>query len=74
MKAFERITFDPNIMTGMACIRGMRITVSLILSLVASGMSNQQILEQYPDIEEEDIHECLRYASWLAKERQVAFT
>jgi uncharacterized protein (DUF433 family) len=74
MKAFSRITFDPNIMTGMACIRGMRITVSLVLSLVASGMSHQEILEQYPSLEEEDINECLRYASWLAKERQIAFT
>lgn len=73
MKEFDRITFDPNIMTGMACVRGMRITVSLVLSLVASGMSHREILEQYPLLEEEDINECLRYASWLAKERQVAF-
>jgi uncharacterized protein (DUF433 family) len=74
MKSFDRITFDPNIMTGMACIRGMRITVSLVLSLVASGMSTKQIIEEYPSLEEEDVKECLRYASWLAKERQIAFT
>lgn len=74
MKSFDRITFDPKIMTGMACIRGMRISVSLVLSLVASGMSNKEIIEQYPSLEDEDIRECLRYASWLAKERQIALT
>ncbi|MCE2998188.1 MAG: DUF433 domain-containing protein [Cyclobacteriaceae bacterium] len=72
MKSFERITFDPTIMGGMACIRGMRITVSVVLSLVASGMNSKEIIEDYPDLEEEDIKECLRYASMLAKERQIA--
>ena len=71
MKAFERITFDPKIMQGLACIRGMRITVSLVLSLVASGMSKEEIIRQYPDLEEEDIKESLRYASWLTREEQV---
>lgn len=74
MKSFERITFDPTIMGGMACIRGMRITVSVVLSLVASGMNSKEIIEDYPDLEEEDIKECLRYASMLAKERQIAIT
>ena len=71
MKAFERITFDPKIMQGMACIRGMRITVSLVLSLVASGMTKEDIIRQYPDLEDEDIKESLRYASWLTREEQV---
>ncbi|MBI1767810.1 MAG: DUF433 domain-containing protein [Bacteroidetes bacterium] len=71
MKAFERISFDPKVMQGMACIRGMRITVSLVLSLVASGMTHAEIIRQYPDLEEEDIKESLRYASWLAREEQV---
>jgi uncharacterized protein (DUF433 family) len=66
---YDRITFDPKIMTGMACVRGMRITVSLVLSLVASGMSNKEILEEYPDLEEEDIRECLLYVSELARGR-----
>jgi uncharacterized protein (DUF433 family) len=74
MKPFERITFDPQIMGGMACLRGMRITVSLVLSLIASGMSIKEIVQEYPDLEDEDIKECLRYASWLAKERQIALT
>jgi len=71
MNAFDRITFDPNIMMGQACIRGMRITVSLVLSLVASGMTTPEIIENYPDLEAEDISESLRYASWLAQERQI---
>jgi uncharacterized protein (DUF433 family) len=66
---FDRVTFDPKIMTGMDCVRGMRITVSLVLSLVASGMSNKEILEEYPSLEEEDITECLLYASKLVRER-----
>ncbi|MBY0435757.1 MAG: DUF433 domain-containing protein [Cyclobacteriaceae bacterium] len=74
MKSFDRITFDPKIMNGMACVRGMRITVSLILSLVASGLPSKEIIKEYPDLEEEDIKECLRYASWLAQERQIAVT
>ena len=48
---FERITFDPQIMGGRACIRGMRITVSLVLSLVANGMNNAEIIEAYPYLE-----------------------
>jgi len=59
---FERITFDPNIMGGRACIRGMRITVSLVLSLVAKGMSIEEIIETYPYLEAEDIKACLEYA------------
>ncbi len=68
MLGFDRITFDPNIMGGRACIRGMRITVALILNLVANGMSNEEILEAYPYLELEDIRQALRYAAWLAEE------
>ena len=60
---FERITFDPQIMGGRACIRGMRITVSLVLSLIANDMTTEEILEEYPDLEAEDIKACLRYAA-----------
>lgn len=59
---FERITFDPQIMGGRASIRGMRITVSLVLSLLANQMSFEEILEAYPYLEQEDILECLQYA------------
>ncbi len=68
MKDLERITFDPRIMGGRACIRGMRITVSLILNLVANGMSANEIQGDYPYLEEEDIRQALKYAAFLADE------
>ena len=52
---FDRITFDSQIMGGRACIRGMRITVSLVVNLVANGMTTEEILKEYPDLEQEDI-------------------
>lgn len=69
MNEFERITFDPEIMGGKACIRGMRITVSLVLNLVANGMTTAEILDAYPYLEAEDVRQALRYASWLAEEQ-----
>jgi len=63
MKGFKRITFDPNIMGGQACIRGMRIPVSLVVNLVANGMTTDEIIKEYPDLEREDIKEALQYAS-----------
>ncbi|MDJ0661778.1 MAG: DUF433 domain-containing protein [Crocosphaera sp.] len=71
LKQLDRITFNPKIMTGKACIRGMRIPVSLILNLVANGKPNGEILEEYPDLELEDIRQCLLYAAWLADERVI---
>ncbi|NJN81749.1 MAG: DUF433 domain-containing protein [Caldilineaceae bacterium] len=68
MQELDRITFDPNIMGGRACIRGMRVTVSLILNLVANGQQIEQILDDYPYLEPEDIRQSLRYAAWLAEE------
>lgn len=68
MKEFKRITFEPGVMGGQACIRGMRIPVSLVVNLVANGMSVDEIIKEYPDLEPDDIKEALRYASWLAKE------
>lgn len=65
---FSRITFAPNVMSGRACIRSMRVTVSLILNLVANGMSHDEILHAYPYLEIEDIEQSLRYAAWLADE------
>jgi uncharacterized protein (DUF433 family) len=65
---FDRITFDPRIMGGRACIRGMRITVSLLVNLVANGMAMNEILEEYPDLEPEDIRQALQYAAALANE------
>lgn len=65
---FDRITFDPRIMGGRACIRGMRITVSLLVNLVANGMTTVEILREYPDLETEDVRQALQYASALANE------
>jgi len=68
MFGFDRITFDPNIMGGRACIRGMRITVALILNLVANGMTTEEIIRAYPYLEPEDIQQVLHYAACLADE------
>lgn len=68
MNPFDRITFAPNIMGGRACIRGHRITVSLVVNLVANGMSVNEILEEYPDLEGDDIRQALAYAAALANE------
>jgi uncharacterized protein (DUF433 family) len=67
MLGFDRITFDPNVMSGRACIRGIGITVSLIVNLVANGMSAGEIIEAYPYLEAEDIYQALQYAAWLAE-------
>lgn len=64
MPELDRITFDPDILGGRACIRGMRISVSLIVNLVADGMTAPQIVSEYPDLEEEDVAQALRYAAW----------
>ncbi|MFO7919081.1 MAG: DUF433 domain-containing protein [Anaerolineae bacterium] len=66
MVDFERITFDPQIKGGRACIRGMRITVSLILKLIANGMTGEEILDAYPYLEPADVQAALKYAAWLA--------
>jgi uncharacterized protein (DUF433 family) len=68
MEGFERITFEPDILGGKACIRGMRISVSLVMNLLANGMTADQIIAEYPDLELADIHECLRYAAWTTDE------
>jgi uncharacterized protein (DUF433 family) len=65
---FERITFDPHVMGGKACIRGLRLTVSLVVNLVANGMSHQEIIESYPYLELDDVRQALKYAAWLAEE------
>ena len=62
MFGFDRITFNPNIMGGRACIRGMRITVALVLNLVANGMTPKEIIRAYPYLEPEDIRQALCYA------------
>ena len=69
MLGFDRITFDPRMMAGQACIRGMRLPVSLIVNLVAHGKQTADIIDEYPDLEAEDIQQALEYAPWLAREQ-----
>jgi len=71
MLGLERITFDPKIMAGQACIRSMRVPVSLILNLIANGKTDSEILEDYPYLEPEDIKQSLQYAAWLSREKVI---
>lgn len=64
----DRITFDPRIMCGRACVRGMRITVAHIVNLVANGMSVEHIINEHPDLEAEDVRQALSYAALLTTE------
>lgn len=68
MPGSERITFDPHVMGGRACLRGMRVTVSLLVNLVANGMTLPEIISAYPYLESEDVRQALQYAAWLAEE------
>ena len=65
-----RITFDPNVMGGKACIRGMRVTAGMILGLLASKVGREEILAHYPYLEDEDIDAALEYAAWRTQERE----
>ena len=71
MQNLSRITFDPEVMVGRPCIRGMRVTVGTIVGLVASGKTVDEVLADYPYLEREDILEALSYAAWRAEEREV---
>jgi uncharacterized protein (DUF433 family) len=71
MNQFERITMDPAVMGGKACIRGLRVTVGTIVGLLTAGRSREEILAAYPYLEPEDIDEALAYAAWRVEEREV---
>jgi uncharacterized protein (DUF433 family) len=71
MKSFERITVDPAQMGGMPCVRHLRIPVATVLRLLAGGMTELEILSEYPDLQTEDIRECLRFAAASAMEREL---
>lgn len=68
---FTRITVNPNQIGGVPCIRGLRIPVATIVSMIANGMSEDEILEAYPNLEREDIREALRYAAESVREREL---
>jgi uncharacterized protein (DUF433 family) len=68
MKQLTRITFDPDVLAGKPCIRGLRVTVSTIVGLVASGYSRAEVLKLYPYLKEADVREALVYAAWRSME------
>ena len=71
MKKLERITVDPAQMGGVPCIRNLRIPVATVLRLLAGGLSEDEILTEYPDLQREDIRDCLRFAAMSAMEREM---
>jgi uncharacterized protein (DUF433 family) len=72
MEELDRITIDPEVCLGQPTIRTMRITVSLILKLIANKMPQEEILKAYPALEEEDIFQALKYAAWLSSEKTLS--
>ena len=71
MKTLDRITFDPQVMGGKPCIRGLRVTVGTIVGLIAAGRSKDEILKLYPYLETEDIDQALSYAAWRVEEIDI---
>jgi uncharacterized protein (DUF433 family) len=71
MKNFDRITVDPAQMGGVPCVRHLRIPVATVLRLLAGGLTAGEILAEYPDLQTEDIRECLRFAAATAMEREL---
>ena len=71
MAQLDRITQHPDVMGGKACIRGMRVTVGMILGQIGAGVGIDDLLAEYPYLEREDIQQALRYAAWRAEEREV---
>jgi uncharacterized protein (DUF433 family) len=72
METFDRITRNPEVMGGKACIRGMRVTVGMVVGQIGAGRSIEDLLADYPYLERDDVLQALRYAAWLAEEREVA--
>jgi uncharacterized protein (DUF433 family) len=74
MGQFDRITQQPDVMGGKACICGMRVTVGMIVGQIGAGHNIDEILSDYPYLEREDIMQALRYAAWRSEEREVELT
>jgi uncharacterized protein (DUF433 family) len=74
MGQLDRITRQPDVMGGKPCIRGMRVTVGMIVGQIGSGRTIDEVLGDYPYLEREDVMQALRYAAWLAEEREVVLT
>jgi uncharacterized protein (DUF433 family) len=71
MTQLDRITQQPEVMGGKACIRGMRVTVGMIVGQIGAGRSVDEVLADYPYLEREDLMQALRYAAWRAEEREI---
>jgi len=71
MAKLDRITQDPGVMGGKPCVRGMRLTVGMIVGQIGAGHTIEQVLTDFPYLEREDVLQALRYAAWLAEDREV---
>jgi uncharacterized protein (DUF433 family) len=69
MEKLDRITIDPNICLGQPTLRGMRITVSVVLKILAGGKSVEDVLKAYPELEAEDVRQAMRYAAWVVSDQ-----
>ena len=74
MKNLERITLNPEIMGGKPCIKGLRVTVGTVIGLLASGLSEEEILTMYPYLQHDDLMQALAYAAWRSEEIEVPLT
>lgn len=74
MSKLNRVTVDPQVFQGQPCIRGMRIPVSLIVKLVSAGKTTDEIIDDYPELEKEDIRQALEFAAWVTSEKTFPIT
>ncbi len=71
MEQLDRITQDPAVMGGKACVRGLRVTVAMLVGQIGIGRTVDELLAEYPYLDREDILQALRYAAWRSEEREV---
>jgi uncharacterized protein (DUF433 family) len=74
VQQLDRITQQPGVMGGKACIRGMRVTAGMIVGQIGAGRTIEEILADYPYLEREDVLQALRYAAWRAEEQEIELT
>ena len=74
MEKLDRITIDPNICLGQATLRGMRITVTVVLKMLAGGKSVEDVLKAYPELEAEDVQQAMRYAAWVVSDQMPSLS
>jgi uncharacterized protein (DUF433 family) len=71
MERFNRITINPDVLGGQPCFRNLRIPVSLVIRLVAAGKTADDIMDEYPEIEKEDVRQALEFAAWMTSEKTL---